>query len=81
MQDVKPMLAEATLRVAKMDAIDHENGWAAPGDVSSPLTVDLATGVMAVIAGMTTEDWNTVAEGVVLLQRLEIRMGGAATQP
>lgn len=77
---VKKLLDKARRTNAHRDEIDHQSGFAPPGEPgcdrdggnrSTPredLISLLATAHSAIECGMRTEDWNAVAEGAVMLE-------------
>lgn len=68
MTAVDDFLAAARLRVARMDAVDRRTGLATPAEVS-PLE-QLRVAILAAKGGLATEDWDCVAESVVMLEAL-----------
>lgn len=66
------VMAQARKRLAKMDAIDRSAGAAAPHE--TPPAVHLGAAMQAVSAGIQTQDWPTVAEGLGLLEQLLARL-------
>lgn len=60
-------LIEKARRANKQrDQLDRRNGFAAPND--GPIGMLFATAFAAIEAGITTEDWSAIAEGLVMLQ-------------
>lgn len=63
------IIEEARQTVTRMDAIDHEYGFANP--TQSPLSVGLATVMSAMKAGLVTQDWANVGEAYVMLEQIQ----------
>lgn len=65
MADYERLLTEARKTNAERDASDRASGFAAPSDAG--LLVLLDTAAAAIKAGITTDDFETVAEGQAML--------------
>lgn len=65
MADYEKLLIEARKTNAERDASDRASGFAAPGDTG--ILVLLDTAAAAIEAGITTDDFETVAEGQAML--------------
>ena len=61
-------LQKAKRTNTKRDALDRGMGFATPSETELPIY--LATALEAVKAGGKLEDWDFVAEGVVMLEEL-----------
>jgi hypothetical protein len=64
---------------AKMDEVDRSAGSAAPADCT--LDLQLRIVISAVVAGITGQDWDCVAQGLAILQDVElsVRTGGQSS--
>lgn len=65
MADYERLLTEARRMSAERDAGDRASDFAAPGDVG--ILNHLDTAAMAIKAGITIDDFETVAEGQAML--------------
>jgi hypothetical protein len=64
--DAKALIRKAESTNAERDRMDRANGFAPPS--AGPLDVELRTICAALEAGLRTEDWDCVAEGLVMLR-------------
>jgi hypothetical protein len=71
-ENYRRLIQAARRTNAERDAQDREVGSAAPEDCS--LDLHLWTAVSAITAGIQTEDWSCVAEGLAMLQDAELRV-------
>lgn len=60
------ILATARATNRHRDKLDRKNGFAAPSDC--PVDVALETAMGAIYAGLSSSDWNCVAEGYAILE-------------
>jgi hypothetical protein len=65
--DLKKLLNEARIRANLMDKIDHDAGYATPADVGAMHM--LRTGIGAIECGITRDEWDAVADGLLLLHQ------------
>ena len=65
MANYEKLLIEARKTNTERDASDRVSGFAAPGDASVLVLLD--TAAAAIRAGITTDDFETVAEGQAML--------------
>lgn len=76
--DFDKLIAKARHTNARRDAQEHRAGFAAPGDANFPGIVsswDLArTAAMALQAGMKTKDWDCIAEGYLMIERISTQL-------
>lgn len=75
-EEFQSLMVAARRRVRAMDAIDARNGDAAPSEAG--LREHLATAADAVRAGLVTQSFETVAEGLVMLDAAVNRLRRAA---
>ena len=68
MPDLRTIMTIAELTNHERDAVDRRNGFAAPSD--GPDDTTLRTVIQALTAGISTEDWDAVAEGTAMLGAL-----------
>lgn len=77
MADYEEMMAEARRFNARMDRIEIDHGFATPDETGHAMA--LRTAMVAVQAGIVTDDWTCVAQAQVMLEqlvgRLEARTG------
>ena len=60
------ILARARATNRHRDKLDRKNGFAAPSDC--PVDVALGTAMGAIYAGLSSSDWNCIAEGYAMLE-------------
>lgn len=68
----KQMMATARKVNAERDLTDREAGMGAPADGDE--AASLRDAISAIVAGVETEDWRCVCEGLDMLQRAELRI-------
>jgi hypothetical protein len=66
-QEYKRMLYKARKKDAEMAQIEHEAGWAAPK--ACDLATHLRTAISALECAVKVKDWQTVCEGVILIEQ------------
>jgi hypothetical protein len=66
------LMQKARKTNAERDEIDRKAGFATPGDGASILL--LRTAMSAIETGIVTNDWNSVAEGLAMLEILAGRL-------
>jgi hypothetical protein len=72
--ETKALIDEARRTNLERDAMDRKSGFAPPGH--GPNDSLARTIICALHCGIRTEDWNAVAEGLVMLVDLEYRLRG-----
>lgn len=70
-------MTEARKHIAGMRQMERENGWASPED-SDPV-MEMRTAKEAFKAGIATESWSSVAEGLVMLENALGRLPDSLT--
>lgn len=70
---VLPMKPENEALLAKARKTNAERDKVDGGENRLPLDVALRTAIMALCVGLNRRDWETVAEGLALLQDAELR--------
>jgi hypothetical protein len=68
------LMSNARRTNAKRDKQDRKNNFAAPGDL--PLVEHIRTAMMAIEAGIKTDDWENIAEGQAMLEDAVKRLQG-----
>lgn len=66
------LLRKATKKNAEFDAIDAAHGNPTPAECGP--VEQLRTAITAILAGMETEDWDCVAEGVLFVAEAELAL-------
>lgn len=70
--DIDKLLADARVQTLRMDASEREAGFASISDlIPSNPSVVMRTIIAALEAGVRTDDWTCIADGIVMLQDLE----------
>jgi hypothetical protein len=71
-ESARKLLSKAEQTNAQRDKIERGSGFAPPGQGGNALWA--RTVMQAIYCGLRTEDWNAVAEGLIMLRDLEFRL-------
>lgn len=73
------LMQKARKTNAKRDQSEREAGFLANSNCSPAM--QLRTAMMAIQAGITTNDWNCIAESQAMLEQLHFAVTGAQYKP